>query len=543
MKEILAENPCTIHLLDCTLRDGGYYNSWNFSLDTIKEYLIAMQAAGVDIVELGLRSLKNEGFKGACAYTTDDFLRSLPIPEELTVSVMVNASELVGAVPLEEALQRLFPETTATSPVRLVRIACHVHEFAKVLPASAWLKERGFSVGFNLMQVADRTQEEVEALAREAAQWPLDALYFADSMGSMNPEQTAQIINWLRKHWTGAMGIHTHDNMGMALQNTLRALEEGVTWLDATVTGMGRGPGNAKTEQLALELAERRERPCSIVALMGLIRRFFRPMQNTCGWGTNTYYYLAGKYGIHPSYIQAMLGDTRYQEEDLLAVIEHLRVEGGKKFSLNTLDAARQFYQGEPRGTWQPASLIQNREVLLLGTGPGVADHRAALESYINKVKPFVIALNTQSAVDSDLIDVRVACHPVRLLADCEKHTRLPQPLITPASMLPEDIQQSFSLKKLLDFGLTVKPDTFEFTSTYCVLPNSMVIAYALAIATSGQASRILLAGFDGYGEDDPRNAEMQYLLTIYEECKHCLKLLAVTPTRYTLASQSIYAM
>lgn len=529
-------------LLDCTLRDGGYYNSWDFPLDTIKDYLTAMQVAGVDIVELGLRSLKNEGFKGACAYCTDDFLRSLSIPDGLTVGVMVNASELVGAVRLEEILQRLFPETTSTSPVRLVRIACHVYEFAKALPASAWLKERGFLVGFNLMQVGDRTQEEIEALSQEAVKWPLDTLYFADSMGSMKPNQVAQIIGWLRKYWTGALGIHTHDNMGMALQNTLRALEEGVTWLDATVTGMGRGPGNAKTEHLALELSERRSQSCNIVPLMNLISGFFQPMQNTCGWGTNTYYYLGGKYGIHPTYIQAMLGDSRYSAEDILGVIRHLQIEGGKKFSLNTLDAARQFYQGEPRGTWQPSSLIKDREVLLLGTGPGVKAHRAALESYIRKAKPFVIALNTQSQIDSDLINVRVACHPVRLLADCEEHTRLPQPLITPASMLPEDVKQSLKGKKLLDFGLTVRPNTFEFASTYCVLPNSVVVAYALAVATSGEAGRILLAGFDGYGGDDPRNAEMQHLLTIYKGCSNPLQLLAVTPTRYNLPSQSIYA-
>ncbi|MDT9195887.1 MAG: aldolase, partial [Limnospira sp. PMC 1245.20] len=67
-------------LLDCTLRDGGYYNAWDFPRDIVIDYLNAMKAAGVDIVELGFRSLKNQGFKGACAYTTDDFLRSLPLP-------------------------------------------------------------------------------------------------------------------------------------------------------------------------------------------------------------------------------------------------------------------------------------------------------------------------------------------------------------------------------------------------------------------------------------------------------------------------------
>lgn len=533
-----------IKFLDCTPRDGGYYNSWDFPDDVIQDYLIAMQAAGVDMVEMGMRSLKNDSFNGACAYTSDDFLRSFNIPRGLIVGVMVNASELVGdKISLAEAMERLFPESTATSPVQLVRIACHVHEFKKALPASSWLKERGFLVGFNLMQVADRNQDEIEALAAEAAQWPLDSLYFADSMGSMDPEQASQIIGWLRKHWRGDLGIHTHDNMGMALQNTLRAIDEGVIWVDATVTGMGRGPGNAKTEYLALEVAERRGDSCNLVPLMSLIRRYFQPMQNSCGWGTNPYYYLAGKYGIHPTYIQEMLNDSRYSAEDMLAVIEHLRVEGGKKFSVNLLDVARHFYQGDPRGSWQPAGLIKGREVLLLGAGPGVATHRTVLENYIRKAKPFVIALNTQAQLAPELINVRVACHPVRLLADCEAHTQLPQPLVTPASMLPEDVQEALAGKKLLDFGLGVQADTFVFADTHCVLPTSLVIAYALAVATSGQASHILLAGFDGFSADDPRSAEMQRLLTAYQNCPTSLPLTSVTPTRYTLPCKSIYAL
>lgn len=530
-----------IVFLDCTLRDGGYYNNWDFSHELIHEYLDAMQAAGVDVVELGLRSLNNTGFKGACAFTTDDFIRSVSIPADLTVGVMVNGSELVGDVPQQEALERLFPNTAADSPVDLVRIACHVHEFAQALPAANWLKERGYKVGFNLMQVADRTEDEIKALARQATAYPLDALYFADSMGSMNPDQTAQIIQWLRSEWSGALGIHTHDNLGLALSNTLRALDEGVTWVDSTVTGMGRGPGNARTEELAIELAEQRGQQVNLVPLMALLREHFVPMQAHYSWGTNPYYYLAGKYGIHPTYIQEMLSDSRYSEEDVLAVIEHLRAEGGKKFSLNTLDAARHFYRGEAKGSWSPKEVFAGRDVLLLGTGPGVAQHRQALERYIRKAKPLVLALNTQCAIDSELIDLRVACHPVRLLADCEAHVKLPQPLITPFSMLPDDVQASLADKEVLDFGLKVEAGDFEFNDTCCTAPTSLVMAYAFAAITSGKANRILMAGFDGYAGEDPRNQEMNAVVVAYKQSNKAIPLLSITATRYDVQLKSIY--
>lgn len=530
-------------LLDCTLRDGGYYNSWNFSQELIEDYLQAMLSIGANYVELGLRSLNNEGFKGGCAYTTDSFIRSLSIPEGLKLGVMINASEIVGHQDgLQARLQRLFC-TATESPITLVRIACHVHEFEKALPAATWLKEQGYTVGFNLMQVADRALEDITQLAKMASDYPLDVLYFADSMGSMNPAHTCQVVEAFKAGWPGPLGIHTHDNMGQALANSIAAVESGVTWVDGTVTGMGRGPGNVKTEYLVLALEAQRRTTTNITPLLGVIRRHFLPMQAHYGWGSNPYYYLAGKHGIHPSYIQEMLGDSRYNEEDILAVIDHLKTEGGKKFSLTTLEAARHFYRGEPRGSWNPADMIKGRDVLILGTGPGVQAHRPALENFIRQQKPFVIALNTQKSLADELIDIRAACHPVRLLADCDEHARLPQPLATPASMLPEDVQAALAGKQLLDFGLSVQPDAFAFHQNFAQLPTSLVIAYALAIATSGQGKSIYLAGFDGYGADDPRRQEADKIFHAYQSATGALPLLAITPTLYELTSTSVYSL
>lgn len=532
-----------ITFLDCTLRDGGYYNNWDFSQELIEKYLEAMVAAKIDIVELGLRSLINNGYKGACAYTTDDFIRSLNIPSSLKIGIMINASELINKLTVEENLSKLIPNVKKDSPVDLVRVACHYHEFAKVLPAVNWLKSRGFSVGFNLMQIAERSGEEIRNLARVAKDYEIDALYFADSMGSLKPKQIVEIVHYLREEWKGALGIHTHDNLGLALSNTLRAIEEGVTWVDATVTGMGRGPGNARTEELAIEISEIKGVRTNMVPLMTLIRSHFQEMQNKFKWGTNPYYYLAGKYGLHPTYIQEMLADSRYGEVDILAVIEHLRIEGGKKYNSITLDSARQFYEGAPKGDWEPANIFAGNDVLLLGTGPGVQTHKKAIESFINKNRPIVLAMNTQTSISSKLIDYRIACHPVRLLADCEAHTKLPQPLITPFSMLGSELRSGLRSKAILDFGLQVKPEQFDFQNTHCIIPSSLVMAYAFAVLTSGKANKILLAGFDGYSGEDARNTEMNSIVKTYQANEKSVPLIGITPTRYDIPTKSIYGL
>lgn len=131
-----------------------------------------------------------------------------------------------------------------------------------------------------------------------------------------------------------------------------------------------------------------------------------------------------------------------------------------------------------------------------------MAAHRDALEKYIQQYQPLVIALNTQESIEANLIDYRIACHPVRLLADCIAHVKLPQPLITPFSMLPDKVQSVLKYKQIVDFGIEIKPDTFEFWGKHCVIPAPLVMAYAFAVITSGKARRILLAGFDGYPEE-----------------------------------------
>ena len=86
-----------VTLVDCTLRDGGYYNDWDYSYELIENYLNSMVRSGVDVVEMGFRTLISDKYLGPTAYTTDRFLNELEIPAPVTVAVMLNAKEVVSA--------------------------------------------------------------------------------------------------------------------------------------------------------------------------------------------------------------------------------------------------------------------------------------------------------------------------------------------------------------------------------------------------------------------------------------------------------------
>ena len=320
-----------INIVDCTLRDGGYYNNWNFSINLAEKYLKVMEDVKIDYVEIGFRSLDKTEYKGPFFYSTDEFLKSINIPKKLKIGVMVNASELINSKykdPLK-CIKNLFVKKNF-SRVSLVRIACHLEEIEKIISSARWLIKSGYKVGLNLMQIANKTPLEIKKAINLFKKSGANIFYFADSMGGLDENDTKKIISNIRESWSGDIGIHTHDNMGRALTNTLSSINQGVKWVDSTVMGMGRGPGNTKTEYLVLEIEKRFNKKISYFSIVEFIEKEFKSLKKEYNWGSNSYYYLAGIYNIHPSFFQGMVNDKRFGPEEILTVIENLKSKGGK---------------------------------------------------------------------------------------------------------------------------------------------------------------------------------------------------------------------
>ena len=531
-----------IKILDCTLRDGGYYNNWDFSQELVESYLKTMSATKMDYVEIGFRSFQSKDFKGASWYTTDNYLESINIPKNLNLGVMVNAYELISHKDGLLKATRLMFKPAKKSKIKLVRLACHFEELGKTIKICKILKSMNYKVTINLMQISEQSEEKILSAAKLISKENLDVLYFADSLGGMDPSQISNLVKILRTYWKGDLGIHTHNNLGKAIANSLSAIQNGVNWVDCTVTGMGRGPGNAQTEYLLIEMQNIKKRKFDISPVLKLINSYFGPMQQKYKWGPNAYYYLAGKYGIHPTYIQEML-NTHFESDEIMAAINQLKISGGRRYNVDLVRSEFQKPMKLVKGKWSPLSKIRNKEVLLIASGPKAKAYKQEIENYIKIKKPFVMALNTTVKIDKKLIDVFVACNPLKLIADADLYKSLKSPLVVPNSLLSKNLKDKFKKLRLLDFGVGVKENHFEFHNSGAVMPRLYTLVYALSIATSGKASKILLAGFDGYGSNDKRTKILDELFHLYSSSKYAKPIVAVTPTSYSVASSSIYAL
>ena len=228
-------------ILDCTFRDGGYYNLWDFSAELSKEYLSSIAKTGVDVVEIGFRSLPEQSFHGPYYYSSDDFLLSLDLPTNLKYAVMINASDYLEEESNLSTLLGILFQPCINSPVELVRIAVNFNNYQTCQNLASLLKDLGYEIVLNLMQSQGKSYNDYVSACNEIKKWEcVDVLYFADSHGSMNPDEVAFISKAFKSNWSSPIGIHTHNNKGLALSNCLAGLNNGVTWCDSTILGMGR---------------------------------------------------------------------------------------------------------------------------------------------------------------------------------------------------------------------------------------------------------------------------------------------------------------
>lgn len=543
-------------ILDCTLRDGGYYTDWSFSEPLIGRYLNAMAAAGVDMVELGLRNLTSADFKGPFYFTTEQFLAGIDLPSGPEYGVMVDAKTILNASMLpEDSVRQLFPPASQ-SPIDFVRLACHYSEVHESQPAVAELIQLGYQVMVNLMQVSLRSDKQITELISNIAGWgSVSAIYFADSLGNMTQQDVRRIVALISDCWEGDVGIHAHNNMGNALSNTIAAREDGVTYLDATITGMGRGAGNTETELLIAELQYQGDERYSVSPLAELILKDFAPMKKEKGWGTSLHYYLAARYNIHPTYIQTLLTDKHFGLSERKIAIEMMPALAGKtsyeaesmgRFVASSPTSGPGLVTTGPSFSWDcqlaDIEVDVSRPAVVLGAGRGVAEHAMGIRQFLGRSGGLLMAINEVVSEISDLVDIYTVLHGEKYVDYKNMACASGQLVVAPLDRFSADELGAFSSEQLVDYSVAISAEHFEAQANGCIIPGSFTAAYSIAALISLGFTEIYLCGFDGYGQADPRQKEMSSMFSLIKNTNPQLSLLALTPTTYPVEQRSVYA-
>ncbi|RYZ42242.1 MAG: hypothetical protein EOP49_28460, partial [Sphingobacteriales bacterium] len=254
--------------LDCTLRDGGYYTNWDFDTSLYITYLKAMEVLPVDAMEIGYRSLPMDNYLGRFFYCPVNVLKlAREHAPSKKIAVMFNEKD----VRPENAAHLLLP---VKEYVDIVRMAVDPNRFDSALLLAKAIKDLGFEVALNLMYMSKVVSDPEVLNKLPLMNGVVDYFSLVDSYGGVYPEDVRSTVEKVLQLVTMPVGFHGHNNLEMAFINSITAVEAGATWVDGTVTGMGRGAGNLKTELFLVWAASRKKENIDFDALSQVVDVF-----------------------------------------------------------------------------------------------------------------------------------------------------------------------------------------------------------------------------------------------------------------------------
>lgn len=287
-----------IKVVDCTMRDGGLVNNFAFSDEFVKALYQANIKAGVDYMEFGYKASKeifDEKEFGKWKFTKEEDIRSIVGDNNtnLKISVMADA----GRTNYKEDI---LPKSE--SVIDLVRVATYIHQIPTAIHMIEDAKEKGYEVTVNVMAASKIPDESLFDGLWLLARSNVDVIYLVDSFGSFYPEQITRLAQKyleLAGEAGKEVGYHGHNNQQLAFANTIEACRLGVNYLDASVSGMGRGSGNCHMEQL---LSFLRNPNYQLFPILKFVEEHMVQLKKEgYQWGYDIPYLLTGVLNSHPS--------------------------------------------------------------------------------------------------------------------------------------------------------------------------------------------------------------------------------------------------
>ncbi|MCP4713558.1 MAG: nucleoid-structuring protein H-NS [Deltaproteobacteria bacterium] len=286
-----------IKVLDCTIRDGGLINNYQFTDDFVKAVYRACCDSGIDIMEIGKKLAVSEEYThekyGLWNFCDDDDIKRIVDSCDSEHRPLLAAMYDVGRVDITKLLPR------DESPLDMIRTACYVADIDKGIDLSKRSKDQGYLTTINIMASSAAIESDlIEALEQVNEVKEVDYLYLVDSYGAFYSEQVSYYLNLYKKHAPNKeLGFHAHNNQQLGFSNTQQAIIDGVNLLDATINGIGRGAGNCNLELLLNFLKNPK---FDVRPVYKAIQEEFVPLRKQIEWGFNDIYGISGHLNQHP---------------------------------------------------------------------------------------------------------------------------------------------------------------------------------------------------------------------------------------------------
>ena len=471
-----------IKLLDCTLRDGGYINDWNFGYHTIKNVIRQLVDSQVDYVEIG--------FLRDCEYDRDRTLfnncaEMIPVLPDKRGNTKFTAMALHNKYNIEKL------EPYDGNTIEAIRVTFHDYDIDEGLAFISKAKEKGYKVFCNPINIMGYSDEQILGLLTKVNRIQPYAFSIVDTFGSMMRADLLRIYSLIEHNLDQSVviGLHLHENLALSysLAQEFVAMKASArqSVIDASMLGMGRIPGNLCMELIMDYMNRTRGGIYDVNPILDGIDDYIIQLKEIEPWGYSTAYALSAKYNLHRNYAEFLLSKGRLRAKQINQILASIEEDKKTAYDETYVEKLYQQFQNHEVDDAELIHVLrnrlQNKSVLILAPGSSILKEKQKIAQFIEDENPIVISANFAS---NEYMQDYVFCSNAMRYSALENNGQEYQILVTSNLM---DICEE---KLVLNYT-----DLYFDEKGSC--DNCVIMLLKLLMKL--EIPKVYVAGFDGY--------------------------------------------
>ena len=489
-----------VKLLDCTLRDGGYVNDWNFGHSTITYVFERLVKAGINIIEIGFLDERREFDVNRTIQPNTscfDKIFSGCVKGDSLIVAMID----YGTCGIDNIMR--CDETLIDG----IRIIFKKPKMREAVEFASQVKDKGYKVFLQLVSITSYDDNDMRQLIDIVNEVEPYAVSMVDTYGLMHKEAMSHYFSLLNTYLKLdiMIGYHSHNNFQLGYANEIEMLQkpsERSLIVDGTVYGIGKSAGNAPLELLAMNMNENYGCSFDIDQILEIIDVNIMKIYKDKCWGYSLLFFLSASNECHPNYINYLLNKHNLSIKSINDISKNIRSE--KKLDYDQAYIEDMYKQYQEKTIFESNTIQQmryelaDRKILLIGPGSSLIYEKDKIKNFINKNHPVIISVNC--VPDEFTIDYAffgnakrysMMFHALKGLKKCK--------LIATSniSSVDEPFEYVFSYDSLTDDNPDIQDNAF------IMVLNAMIKVGVKSVS---------LAGFDGFIEKNDQNYYDDYM-------------------------------
>lgn len=477
----------TVKILDCTLRDGGYINNWEFGRDSIKGIINNLEDAKIDVIECG--------FLRAVEYNEESSVFSSVKQIKNFISPKKDGVMYVAMIELHEYRSDLLSDYESDG-VDGIRLTFRKKEWETAKKVASEIMKKGYKVFIQPVGTCTYSDDDLMSLIKDVNVLKPYGFYLVDTLGMMYLHDIRRLFYLIDNNLSQSIciGFHSHNNLQLSFSNAqemVRLSRRRTIIIDSSVYGMGRGVGNLATELFAEYLNDYLGQHYFIIPILNIADKYLSSIYLRQRWGYDLPYFISATIKCHPNYASYLMKKQTLSIENIEKILSLIPINERDEYNESLIGKLYFDFQNysieDNESVRKLENLINKRDVLIIGLGSSIGKNKELIARTAKEKSLFIISTNF---ITKDFELDAVFFSNEKRIKNIEKTDRV-------------NLLGTSNLISLMPSGSLV----FDYSSLLGEgNASDNVGAMLIRVLKKAKVQKIYLAGFDGFDVDSLDN-------------------------------------